>query len=137
MRAFAHKGARDFDDGYWLRVIHGSTEKRLDYCQDEDGNCVVPSYSGTLWWYSNKSRVDEIQTYSIRLEKFYRIGSQWVFQSLLVTGVIPGGKEEDQARQAVFLTPLSLVLQHGSGFSKMVSEILRQHRIWSFFCNSS
>ena len=37
MKAFAHTGARDFDDGYWLRLIHdGSTSKRLGYCQDED-----------------------------------------------------------------------------------------------------
>ena len=39
MRAFAHQGARDFDDGFWLRLIQdGSTEKRLEYCQDKDGN---------------------------------------------------------------------------------------------------
>ena len=30
-----------------------------------------------------------------------------VFQSVLESGVIPGGKEEDKARQAVFLTPLN------------------------------
>ena len=31
MKSFAHKGARDFDDGYWLRLVNeGSTEKRLD-----------------------------------------------------------------------------------------------------------
>ena len=34
MKAFAHKGARDFADGSWLRLIHeGSTRKRLEYCQ--------------------------------------------------------------------------------------------------------
>ena len=39
MKAFAQKGARDFDDGYWLRLIHdGSTKKRLEYCQDKDEN---------------------------------------------------------------------------------------------------
>ena len=34
MKAFAQKGARDFDDGYWLRLLkkNGSTEKRLEYC---------------------------------------------------------------------------------------------------------
>ena len=37
MKTFAHKGARDFDDGYWLRLIHdGKTKKRLEYCQDND-----------------------------------------------------------------------------------------------------
>ena len=47
-----------------------------------------PSYSGTLLWHSDKSRIDEIHTYSIRLEK---------------RTFITGGK----ARQAVFLTPLN------------------------------
>ena len=37
MRAFADQGARDFDDGFWLRMIHdGGTKKLLEYCQDED-----------------------------------------------------------------------------------------------------
>ena len=30
---------------------------------------LFPSYSGTLWCCSNKFRIDEIYTYSIRLEK--------------------------------------------------------------------
>ena len=39
MKAFAHKGAQDFDDGYWLRLIHeGSKKKRLECCQDKDGH---------------------------------------------------------------------------------------------------
>ena len=39
MKPFAHKGARDFDDGCWLRLIHdGSAKKRLEYCHDKDGN---------------------------------------------------------------------------------------------------
>ena len=28
----------------------------------------IPSYSGTLWWYSNNSRIDEIHAYSIQME---------------------------------------------------------------------
>ena len=36
MKAFAHKGARDFDDGLWLRLIHdGGSKKRLEYCRDK------------------------------------------------------------------------------------------------------
>ena len=70
MKGFAHKGARDFDDASWLRLIHdGSTQKRLEKSQDTDENCkLFPSYSGTLWWYSNQSRIDEIHTYPIRVE---------------------------------------------------------------------
>ena len=39
MKAFAHKGARDFDDGYWLRLfMMAALRNRLEYCQDKDGN---------------------------------------------------------------------------------------------------
>ena len=37
----------------------------------------------------------------------YHRGCQWVFQSTLESGITPGGKEKDKARQAVFLTPLN------------------------------
>ena len=40
-------------------------------------------------------------------EYIYHKGSQWFFHSILVIGIIPGGKEEDNDRQAVFLTPLN------------------------------
>ena len=73
MKAFAHEGAQDFDDGFCLRLIHdGSTKKRLEHCQDTDGEVMLfPSNSGTLWWYSNKSRIDEIHAFSIQLERVH------------------------------------------------------------------
>ena len=68
---------------------------------------LVPSYSATLWWYSNKSRIDEIYNCSILFEKVpLSQRKSMVFQSILRSGIIPGGKEEDKARQAVFLTQL-------------------------------
>ena len=41
--------------------------------------------------------------------KKYRLSQRksMFFQSILESGIIPGGKEEDKARQAVFLTPLN------------------------------
>ena len=45
---------------------------------------LFPSCSGTLWWYSNKSRIDEI----------HHRGSSRVCQSILVSGIIAGGTEE-------------------------------------------
>ena len=47
-RAFPHQGARNFDDDFWLHLIHdGSTKKRLEYCQDEDGNlCYFRAIQG-------------------------------------------------------------------------------------------
>ena len=101
MKAFAHKGARDFDDGYWLRLIHdGSTKKRLEYCQDEDGNLsffrAIQGHSASIptspVWMKYTPIPYDWKKY------LYHIGSQWV---------IPGVKEDDKARQAVFLTGLN------------------------------
>ena len=110
MRAFAHQGARDFDDGFWSRLIHdGSTKKWLEYCQDEDGNLsYFRAIQGHTRGIPTSPELMKLHTCSIRLEKyFFHGGSQWVFQSILGSGIISGGKEEDKARQAVFLTPLN------------------------------
>ena len=38
VRAFAREEARDFDDGYWLKLIHeGSNKMRIEYCVDKNG----------------------------------------------------------------------------------------------------
>ena len=95
MRASAHQGARDFDDGFWLRLIHhGSTKKRLEYCHDEDGNL---SYFRAIQGHTRGIPMSpELMKYtpcSIRLEIYlYHRRTQWVFQSILGSGVIPGGK---------------------------------------------
>ena len=39
-------------------------------------------------------------------EYIFHRGISWNFQSILGSGLIPGGKENDKARQAVFFTPL-------------------------------
>ena len=104
MRAFASERAQDFRDKNWLRLIHeGSTKKSLEYCTDQDGNFeVFPSYSGTLWWYSKIS--PELMKYTPIPYKWkeyiFHRGSSWIFQSIFGSGIIPGGKEKDRARQA-------------------------------------
>ena len=110
MKAFAQNGARDFDDGYWLRLIHdGSTKKRLEYCQDEDGNIC---YFRAIQGHSGGIPISpELRKYT-RIphdwkEYLYHRGSQWVFQSILGSRIIQGRKEEDKARQAVFRIPLN------------------------------
>ena len=42
-----------------------------------------------------------------RKEYTFHRGISWNFQSILESGIIPGRKENDRARQAVFLTPLN------------------------------
>ena len=100
MRAFAREGAQDFSDKNWLRLIHeGSTRKRLENCTHKDGNLMLfQSFSGTPWWYTNKSRIDEIHAYSIQMEGV---------QSFLGSGIILEREKKDRTPQAVFLTPLN------------------------------
>ena len=40
-------------------------------------------------------------------EYIFHRGISWNFQSILVSGIIPGGKENDKARRAFFFTPLN------------------------------
>ena len=48
LRAFAQEGARDFDEGSWLHLIHeGSNKKRLEYCKDNNGSlCYLRAIQG-------------------------------------------------------------------------------------------
>ena len=87
MKAFSHEGARDFDDGFWLHLIHdGSTKKLLEYCQDTDGNlCYFRATQG----HSGGIPISpEIMRYTLIpynwKEYLYHRGSSWVFQSVLV-----------------------------------------------------
>ena len=88
-RAFAREGARDFD--YWLVLIHeGSNKMRMEYCKDSNGSlCYLRATQG----HSGGTHLPQ------------RISSN--FQSILGSGFIPGGKENDKARQAVFCTALN------------------------------
>ena len=66
------------------------------------------SFSGTHWWYSNKSRIDELFAYSLHWkEHIYHRRISWNFQSILGRGLIPGRQENDRARQSVFCTALN------------------------------
>ena len=70
LRAFAQESTRDFDEGFWSHLIHeGSNKKRVEYCKHNNGSlCYFTSYSGTLRWYSNKSRIDELHGHSVQME---------------------------------------------------------------------
>ena len=70
LRAYAQEGARDSDEGFWLSLIHeGSNKKRLGILLGSQEFLVLSwSYSGTLWWYSHKTRNDGMHTYFVQLE---------------------------------------------------------------------
>ena len=58
------------DIGYaWL--MRAAQRKGLNSAKIKLEFMLFPSLSWTLWWCSNKSRIDEIHTYCIRLEKYF------------------------------------------------------------------
>ena len=86
VKAFAQE-ARDSDEGYWSLLIHeGSNKKRIENCKDNTGSqCYFTSYKRTLWWYSNKSRIDELQACSYHWKEHIFQRGIWSegFQSIL------------------------------------------------------
>ena len=65
--------------------------------------CVSQNNSRTLWWYSNKARIDGLNAYSAQLEGV-NTSFTWNFVEFSIHF---GRKESDKARQAVFFTPLN------------------------------
>ena len=70
VRAIAREEARDFDDEYLLMLIHeGSNKNENRVLRGQPWiSLLFASYSGTLWWYPDKSRIDEVHAYSLQLE---------------------------------------------------------------------
>ena len=109
VRAFAREEARDFDDGCWLYLMHEG-KMRLEYCRDNDGSlCYLRAIQG----HSGGIPIGpEMMNFTLVAynwkEHIYHRGNSWNFQSILVSGIIPGGKENDKARQAVLCKILNL-----------------------------
>ena len=86
------------------------TKTRLEHCHDKDGN--LSNFRAILGHSAGTPISPELIKYTPILyvwkKYLYHRGSQWIFQSILGSGIIPGGtEEEDKARQAVFLTSLN------------------------------
>ena len=56
----------------------------------------LTSDSGTLWWHSNRAKIDGICIYSSWLEENFHRGHSWNYQSILWHGLIPRRKGERQ-----------------------------------------
>ena len=109
MRAFAREKARDFDDGYWLTLIHeGSNHMRIECCEDRNGSvCYLRAVQGHP---GGVPISPELMNYTLFLynwkEHIYHGGISWNFQCILESGLSPGGKENDRARQSsLFVQP--------------------------------
>ena len=91
MKAIAQEGARDFDEGFWLHLIHeGSQKKRLEYFKDNNGSLcylrVIQGQSG------GKPTRPELMNYTLLPYKWkeyiFHRGISWNFQSNLGSGRI-------------------------------------------------
>ena len=64
---------------------------------------LFTSDSCALWRFSNRTRIDGLCKKILQIGRnTYTKEDLWNFQSILVPRLIPGGKEKDKARQAVF-----------------------------------
>ena len=108
VKAFAREDARDFDDGYWLMLIHeGSNKMRFEYCEDNNESLFLRAIQG----HSGGTPINpDLMNYTLIpynwKEHIYHTGISWNCQSILGSGLSPGGKENDRARQSVFCTAL-------------------------------
>ena len=107
-RKFASEGARDFSDEAWLqKIFEGSTKKRIEFCKDKDGFlCYLRAIQGDSGCIPIESELMGYVFIPRNLKRnIFQRGLSWNYQSVLAHGLIPGGKEKDKDRQAVFLTP--------------------------------
>ena len=102
VRAFVREGARDFDVDYWLVLIHeGSNNMGMEYCKDSNGSL---SYLRAIQGHANGITISSVlmnyTLYSFQLERhIYHRRISWNFQSILESGKILGGEENDRARR--------------------------------------
>ena len=110
VRAFAREEARDFDDEYWLMLIHeGSNKMRTEYCEVSNGSL---SYLQAVQGNCGGIPISpKLMNYTLIpcnwKEHIYHRRISWNVQSIWGSGLIPGGSENDRARQSVFCTALN------------------------------
>ena len=79
VRAFARREARDFDDRYWLTLIHeGRNNMRIEYCAEKKWISLLFTSSKTLRWYSDKPRIDDLHAYSSQLDRAHLLQVNFV-----------------------------------------------------------
>ena len=77
---------------WFMRAVPG---KGLNNAKIKMGFFVLfASYSGTLWWSSNKSRINELHAYSLQLDRAHLPQRKFVdFSIHFGEWGIPGGKK--------------------------------------------
>ena len=92
-----------------LLIHEGSNKMRIEFYKDNNESLfylrATQGHSGGI------PESPELMNYTLIPYKWkeyiFHKGISWNFQSILESGIIPGGKENDRARQAVFFTPLN------------------------------
>ena len=90
-------------------LIHeGSNNMRIEHCEDNNGSlCCVRAIHGHSGGIPISSILMDYTRIAYDLtEHIYHRGISRNFQSILGTGLIPGGNENDRARQSVFCKAL-------------------------------
>ena len=82
--------------------------KRLEYCKDNKRSlCYLRAIQGHSGGIPIRPEMMEYTFFPYKWKEYvFRRGSSWNSQSILGSELIPGGKENDKARQAVFFTLL-------------------------------
>ena len=100
LRAFAEEGLRDSDEGLWLHLSKRPKNNNGSLCDLR----AVQGHPGGV--SINPELMNDTLIPNKWKEHIYHSGISWNFQSILGCGIIPGGKENDKAEQAVFFAPL-------------------------------
>ena len=92
----------------WLqKIFEGNSKTRMEYCKNKDGIlCNLRAIQG----HSGGIPIEPQSMGYVFIPRNWKRyinhrGRSWNSQSILGKGLIPGGKEKDKARRAVFLTP--------------------------------
>ena len=92
-----------------MLIQEGSNKMRIEYCEDNYGSlCYLQAIQG----HSGGIPISpELMNYTLNpynwKEHIYHRGISWNFQSILESGLIPGGTKSDRARHSVFCTVLN------------------------------
>ena len=92
------------------RFSKAAQRKQLNFAKTKMESYVIYELFKGTWEVSQSIQIQwDIFLISQHWKKYlYQRGRSWDCQSVLEYGLIPGGKEKDKARQAVFLTPTNL-----------------------------
>ena len=109
LKAFAKHGARDSSEKHWPRHIHeGSNKTRFECCEDSKNSLAyfraVQGHSGGI--SIDRELVEYIQIPCNWKEFVFHRCCSFNINSILENGLMAGGKQSKEGRQAIFFTPL-------------------------------